>query len=137
MTKKEAKKMIDAKASEVQQHQQSVETARLATSSMLSGRMFGTKKSYSWLKPGPSASGFSSPARPAPSTPTATPDKPSRAGETAPGPTKRRLGTWREDSDQGAGIQVRDILFMLDVDGRGIKHVQRGCLKDPKEDRGG
>ncbi|KAJ5712108.1 hypothetical protein N7488_006264 [Penicillium malachiteum] len=135
MTKKEAKKMMDSKASEAQQHQQSVETARMATNSMLSGRMFGTKKSYSWLKPGGSSSGFSSPSRPTPSTPTAVPDKATRAGETPADQPKRRIGAWREDQEKGAGIQVRDLLFMLESDGRGIKHVQRGYSKDPKEDR--
>ncbi|KAJ5642455.1 hypothetical protein N7490_006455 [Penicillium lividum] len=132
MTKKEAKKMMDSKASEAQQHQQSVETARLATNSMLSGRMFGTKKSYSWLKPGGSSSGFSSPSRPNPPTPSATPDKAGRAGDAPAGQPKRRIGTWREDKEKGAGIQVRDLLFMLEADGRGIKHVQRGYLKDPR-----
>ncbi|KAJ5743233.1 hypothetical protein N7533_010335 [Penicillium manginii] len=137
MTKKEARKMMDNKASEAQQHQQSVETARLATNSMLSGRMFGAKKSYSWLKPGGSSSGFSSPSRPAPPTPTPGPEKSStsKSGEAASGPSKRRLGTWREDQEKGAGIQVRDILFMLEADGRGTKHVQKGYSKDPKEDR--
>lgn len=136
MTKKEARKLMDSKASEAQQHQQSVETARLATNSMLSGRMFGTKKSYSWLKPGGSSSGFSSPSRPnPPSTPTAGPEKVSRPGEPPASQTKR-LGTWREDQEKGAGIQVRDILFMLEADGRGTKHVQKGYSKDPKEDRG-
>lgn len=134
MTKKEAKKMMDSKASEAQQHQQSVETARLATNSMLSGRMFGAKKTYSWLKPGGSSTGFSSPSRAAPSTPTAIPDKPGRSGEASAGQPKRRIGTWREDTENGSGIQVRDLLFMLEADGRGIKHVQRGYSKDPKED---
>ncbi|KAJ5088473.1 hypothetical protein N7456_012089 [Penicillium angulare] len=135
MTKKEAKKMMDSKATEAQQHQQSVETARMATNSMLSGRMFGTKKSYSWLKPGGASSGFSSPSRPNPPTPTPGSEKPSRSGETPAGPPKRRIGAWREDQEKGAGIQVRDLLFMLEADGRGIKHVQRGYSKDPKEDR--
>lgn len=137
MTKKEAKKLMDTKASEAQQHQQSVETARLATNSMLSGRMFGTKKSYSWLKPGGSSSGFSSPSRTnPPSTPTAGgAEKVSRPGEQTAANQARRLGTWREDQEKGAGIQVRDILFMLEADGRGTKHVQKGYLKDPKEDR--
>ncbi|KAJ5586602.1 hypothetical protein N7450_006389 [Penicillium hetheringtonii] len=137
MTKKEVKKMMDNKASEAQQHQQSVETARLATNSMLSGRMFGAKKSYSWLKPGGSSSGFSSPSRPAPPTPTPGAEKSSagKPGEPAANQSKRRLGTWREDQEKGAGIQVRDILFMLEADGRGTKHVQKGYSKDPKEDR--
>ncbi|KAF7720154.1 Uncharacterized protein PECH_007419 [Penicillium ucsense] len=141
MTKKEQKKMMDNKANEAQQHQQSVETARLATNSMLSGRMFGAKKSYSWLKPGGSSSGFSTPTRPAPSTPTTTaattgPEKPTQSGETPAGPPKRRLGTWREDQEKGRGIQVRDILFAVEADGRASKHVQKGYSRDPKEDRG-
>lgn len=136
MSKKEAKKLMDSKASEAQQHQQSVETARMATNSMLSGRMFGTKKSYSWLKPGGTSSGFSSPSRPGPpSTPTGGPGKATRPGEPTPASKTKQLGTWREDQDKGVGIQVRDILFMLEADGRGIKHVQKGYLKDPKEDR--
>lgn len=136
MTKKEQKKLMDSKANEAQQHQQSVETARLATNSMLSGRMFGAKKSYSWLKPGGSSSGFSTPTRAPPSTPTTGPEKPSRAGETPAGPPKRRLGTWREDQEKGRNIQVRDILFAVEADGRASKHVQKGYSRDPKEDRG-
>lgn len=135
MTKKEQKKLMDSKANEAQQHQQSVETARLATNSMLSGRMFGSKKSYSWLKPGGSSSGFSTPTRAAPSTPTTGPEKPNRAGETPAGQPKRRLGTWREDQEKGRGIQVRDILFAVEADGRASKHVQKGYSRDPKEDR--
>lgn len=135
VSKKEAKKMMDSKASEAQQHQQSVETARMATNSMLSGRKFGGKKTYSWLKPGGSSSGFSSPARPNPSTPTATPDKASRPGDAPAGPPKQRLGTWREDQEKGSGIQVRDILFMLEADTRSQKHLHRGYAKVPKENR--
>ncbi|KAJ5131532.1 uncharacterized protein N7515_007571 [Penicillium bovifimosum] len=133
MTKKEAKKMHDSKATEAQQHAQSVETARMALSGG-SRSMFGAKKSYSWLKPGGQASGFSSPSRPIPSTPTAGPEKTS-VGEPASNQTQRRLGVWREDQEKGTGIQVRDILFMLEADGRATRHVQKGYLKDPKEDR--
>ncbi len=133
VSKKDAKKMQDSKATEAQQHAQSVETARMALSG--GGRsMFGAKKSYSWLKPGGKSSGFSSPSRPTPSTPTAGPEK-SGAGESTPSQTQRRLGIWREDQEKGLGIQVRDVLFMLEADGRATRHVQRGYLKDPKEDR--
>ncbi|PYH94839.1 hypothetical protein BO71DRAFT_324520 [Aspergillus ellipticus CBS 707.79] len=135
MSKKEAKKLMDAKANEAQQHQQSVETARMATNSMLSGRMFGTKKSYSWLNRGSAGgSGFSTPSRVNTATPTATPDKAGRSGEPAAAPIKR-LGTWREDKEKGSGIQVRDVLFMLELDGRGPRHVQKAYSKDVKEDR--
>lgn len=135
MTKKEARKLVDAKASEAQQHQQSVETARMATNSMLSGRVFGTKKSYSWLNRGASAgSGFSTPSRLNTASPSTGGDKSGRNGEPAVIPPKR-LGTWREDEEKGAGIQLRDILFMLELDGRGAKHVQKAYSKDLKEDR--
>lgn len=134
MTKKEARKMTDSKASEAQQHAQSVETARMALGNAAPRTSMFGKKSYSWLKSSGTGSGFSSPSRQAPSTPTAGPEKPS-LGDSTPTQTQRRLGLWREDQDRGAGIQVRDVLFMLESDGRAIRHVQRGYLKDPKEDR--
>lgn len=134
MTKKEARKMVDAKVSEAQQHQQSVETARLATNSMISGRVFGTKKSYSWLNQGQSTpSGFSTPSRVNTGTPSGA-DQGGWPGEPAVLPSKR-LGDWREDEEKGQGIQVRDVLFMLEMDGRGRRHVQKGYAKDVKEDR--
>lgn len=133
MTKKEAKKMMDARVSEAQQHQQSVETARLATNSMLSGRVFGTKKSYSWLNRGASTpSGFSTPPRHSTGTPSGV-DKTGRSGEPAVMPPKQ-LGVWREDQERGEGIQVRDILFTLEVDGRGRRHVQKAYAKDARTD---
>ncbi|KAL4809335.1 hypothetical protein BDV18DRAFT_131808 [Aspergillus unguis] len=135
LTKKEARKLMDAKANEAQQHQQSVETARMATQTMMSGGMFGKKKKYSWLQRGPAAgSGFSTPSRINPPTPTATSEKATRPGEPATVPTKR-LGTWREDKEKGAGIQVRDILFMLESDGRASRHIQKAYSKDLKEDK--
>ncbi|KAL4880898.1 hypothetical protein BJY04DRAFT_67984 [Aspergillus karnatakaensis] len=135
LSKKEAKKLQDAKANEAQQHQQSVETARMATQTMMSGGMFGKKKTYSWLQRGPAAgSGFSTPTRPAPPTPTATTEKTACPGEPATVPTKR-LGSWREDKEKGAGIQVRDILFMLELDGRASRHIQKAYSKDLKEDK--
>lgn len=133
LSKKEARKLADAKTSEAQQHQQSVETARLATSGMMSGRMFGTKKSYAWLTRS-RPSGFSAPSRPGFTTPGAGAEKAGRPGETPVVPSKR-FGTWREDKEKGAGIQVRDILFMLELDGRGARHVQKAYAKDIREDR--
>lgn len=134
MTKKEARRMMDAKVSEAQQHQQSVETARMATNSMLSGSLFGAKKSYSWLQRGPSTpSGFSTPSRVNTNTPSGG-EKETHLGEPAVIPSKR-LGTWREDNERGSGIQLRDVLFMLEMDGRGRKHVQKAYSKEAKEDR--
>ncbi|KAL3480315.1 hypothetical protein BJX99DRAFT_220573 [Aspergillus californicus] len=133
VTKKEARKMVDAKANEAQQHQQSVETARMATQTMMSGNVFGKKK-YSWLQRSATGSGFSTPTRNVPSTPTASTEKATRPGEPATTPSKQ-LGGWREDKEKGAGIQVRDILFMLELDGRASRHVQKAYSKDLQEDR--
>jgi hypothetical protein len=73
MTKKEAKKQMDARASEAQQHQQSVETARKALSSTLFG---GSKKrQYSWLNKGSSASAVSTPRPHSPAIAAAGADK--------------------------------------------------------------
>ncbi|KAL4873784.1 hypothetical protein BDV12DRAFT_159604 [Aspergillus spectabilis] len=135
LSKKEAKRLQDAKANEAQQHQQSVETARMATQTMMSGGMFGKKKTYSWLQRGPAAgSGFSTPTRINPPTPSASTEKATHLGEPAAVPTKR-LGSWREDNEKGAGIQVRDILFMLELDGRASRHIQKAYSKDLKEDK--
>ncbi|CEN62591.1 hypothetical protein ASPCAL09225 [Aspergillus calidoustus] len=137
ISKKEAKKLMDAKANEAQQHQQSVETARMATQTMMSGGMFGKKKTYSWLNRGPAAgSGFSTPTRiNNPPTPAAvSTEKTPRPGEPATVPSKQ-LGAWREDKENGAGIQVRDILFMLELDGRASRHIQKAYSKDLKEDK--
>ncbi|KAL1967430.1 hypothetical protein VTN77DRAFT_3215 [Rasamsonia byssochlamydoides] len=136
LTKKEAKKQMDARASEAQQHQQSIETARMATNNMLSGRMFGnTKKTYSWLNRGTStSSSFSSSRINAPSS--IGGDKGGKPGDaSAAAAATKRLGDWREDKEKGAGIQVRDILFMLEQDGRGMRHIQKAYSKDLKEDR--
>lgn len=136
LTKKEAKKQMDARASEAQQHQQSIETARMATNNMLSGKMFGSKKTYAWLNRSNSGiSNFSSPRvhSPAPSGGADRNGK-SRDASTAVTVTKK-LGHWREDENQGAGIQVRDLLFMLEQDGRGSRHAQKAYSKDLKEER--
>ena len=135
VSKKEAKKQLDSRASEAQQHQQSIETARMATNNMMSGRMFGSNKTYSWLNRGtPSASSFSSP-RVNTSALSGGTDKGGRSADTGMATSSKRLGDWREDKEKGSRIQIRDILFMLEQDGRGLKHVQKAYARDLKEDR--
>ena len=137
ITKKEAKQ-VDARATEAQQHQQSVETARKALSSTLFG---GSKKrNYSWLNKGSAVNSISSPRSHSPAL--GSPSV-SAIGGADTGEKKRtdntttaditRLGDWRED--KASGIQVRDILFMLEQDGRGSRHVQKAYSKDPPDER--
>lgn len=138
-SKKDMKKQ-DAKATGAVQHQHAVETARMSIQSNFSSR-FGKKGGYSWLQTAQPAaasrSGFSTPTRQntaagAPTTNGAS--KPSGVNRNAKVPG-RRLGDWREDDKEGgAGIQLRDLLFMLEEDGRGLKHLQKAYSKDPKED---
>ncbi|KKZ65525.1 hypothetical protein EMCG_08641 [[Emmonsia] crescens] len=141
-TKKDLKK-ADSKVTEAVQHQQSVETARMATNNLTSGVRFGgKKKTYSWLtsgSPAASRSGFSTPPRPNTAATVGTAaTKPSGGGAGAGGPSKpvgKKLGDWREDDkERGAGIQIRDILFMLEVDGKGSKHLQKAYSKESKEE---
>ncbi|OJD19572.1 hypothetical protein AJ78_00429 [Emergomyces pasteurianus Ep9510] len=140
-TKKDSKK-ADSKVTEAVQHQQSVETARMATNNLTSGLRFGgKKKTYSWLTSGSpvaSRSGFSTPPRPNISTTVSGTTTVKSNGGTAGGPSKsvgKQMGDWREDDkERGAGIQIRDILFMLEVDGKGSKHLQKAYSKGSKED---
>lgn len=144
VNKKEMKKQAEAKATEAVQHQHAVETARMATNNLTSGRLFGgKKKEYSWLKkPAVGGSGFSTPSKINTNVSTANPDSGGTPG--ASGASRRSalssqaargLGDLREDGEKGKGIQIRDVLFMLELDGRGVKNVQRGYSQDVKEDR--
>ncbi|OAX80363.1 hypothetical protein ACJ72_05308, partial [Emergomyces africanus] len=135
-TKKDSKK-ADSKVTEAVQHQQSVETARMATNNLTSGVRFGgKKKTYSWLTSGSpvaSRSGFSTPPRSSTSTTVPVASAAKSSGSTVGGPNKsvgKQMGDWREDDkERGAGIQIRDILFVLEVDGKASKHLQKAYSK--------
>ncbi|EFE44796.1 conserved hypothetical protein [Trichophyton verrucosum HKI 0517] len=137
ISKKDIKK-IDVKATGAVQHQHAIETARMQTTSLSS--RFGKKGGYSWLKssqPAVSRSGFSTPSR----LSTAAAAGSAAGGNGKPGSNaasikaiRKQFGDWREDKENGAGIQIRDLLFTLEVDGRGLKHLQKAYSKDAKED---
>ncbi|EAS31980.3 uncharacterized protein CIMG_03004 [Coccidioides immitis RS] len=137
-TKKELKK-AEAKVNDAVQHQHAVETARMATGGLSTSR-FGGKKTYSWLS-NPSATSasrtsFSNPSRARPgggSAPSGT-GKPGGLSNGIRVPPGKRLGEWREDKDRGAGVQIRDILFMLELDGKAAKHLQKAYSKESKEE---
>ena len=143
--KKEMKKQAEAKATEADQHQHAVETARMATNSLTSGVRFGGKrKEYSWLKkPAIGGSGFSTPSRINTNVSSTNPDSAGTTGGTSGAKSGRStlaraargLGDWREDGEKGSGIQVRDVLVMLELEGRGLKNVQRAYSTDAKEDK--
>ncbi|KAI5283198.1 hypothetical protein KEM54_002334 [Ascosphaera aggregata] len=158
VTKKDLKK-AESKVSEAVQHQQAVETARMATSSLTSGSSFFGKKKYNWLSGGvgglsSTRTSFSTPASRVATHKDTSPAAPAREKEAGGGkhaPTGkgsqavskaagvtlsqgREFGVFREDGERGLGIQTRDLLFVLEVDGRGMKVLQKGYVRDSRED---
>lgn len=125
-TTKKERKLAESKFSEQQQHKSANEAARMAVSSMLGSR-FGNKKSrtYDWMNAGKGGGG----------SPAGTPGKPVASGSTSvagtPGPDRARavskekhFGHWDEDKD--AKIQARDVLLVLESDGRHPRSYVRG-----------
>ncbi|KAK6497452.1 hypothetical protein TWF481_011861 [Arthrobotrys musiformis] len=129
MTAKEAKKAQNSRLDEIQSHKAANETASL----MLGG---GRKKKYSWMSAGSGAGGGSGASTPnrmsgnsgaAVGTPGAA-----AAAITANAPTMywgKRMGEWSEQGERGKGIQLRDWIQALELDGRETKALQKAYLK--------
>ena len=134
-SKKELRKAAEAKATEAQQHAHANETARLAMGG--SGISFGgKKKTYSWMNAGSGSStpkGFG-PSRINTSANNSNPASPGTAGgASASGPgvlsVGKRFGEWREDKEKGEGIQLRDVLTVLETAGKADRVIQRAYVK--------
>jgi len=126
-TTKKEKKALEAKFSEQMQRKSANEAARLATSTMF-GR-FGSKKnkSYSWMTGG-AGTGASSPAVTPGKLPAASAG-PSAAGTPSSArapvvPKQKTFGDWDEEKD--SGIQARDVLLVLETDGKAPRSYVRG-----------
>lgn len=122
-TSRKARKEAENKLSEAQQHKSANEAVRMAVG--MGGGLLGgkKKKTYGWMNAG--ASGTSTPTRPVGSTTTsaaATPSQDKARQQTA---KKNVFGTWDEDKDPG--IQVRDVLPVLEQDGMAPRAYVRGC----------
>ncbi|KAH6680798.1 hypothetical protein B0J14DRAFT_614261 [Halenospora varia] len=126
-TKKEQSKKAQSKMNEAASHA----AANVTTATFLGGGggLFGKKKKYSWMMGGGSASGASTPGR---IMTQGLPGTPGGSGPAAPekltGEPVRRLGQWREDSDKGKGIQLRDWVAVLEEDGRDKKALQKAYM---------
>ncbi|KAG8624834.1 hypothetical protein KVT40_007901 [Elsinoe batatas] len=135
LTKKEREKMAKAGQSEAVMHR-----AANSTAAMQLG--FGKKaKKYSWMTGGSGAA--------APTNPFAKPSKPSggeskkedRGSEVNGEVTKekrglgkeRKFGDWREDGDQGKGVQLRDLVAVMERDGKSKRALELAWLKLEKE----
>ncbi|RKF73769.1 putative tpa inducible protein [Golovinomyces cichoracearum] len=130
-TKKELKKKAEAKVNEAASHA----AANVTTAQFLGGGggLFGKKKKYSWMSPAPqlgSGGGATSAQR----------RVNARSGSSAAAASgsisniapaerltfdgSRRLGTWREDREKGAGVQMRDWVTVLEQDNHEKKALQ-------------
>lgn len=142
-TKKEQKKQAEAKASEAQMHKHANETARMATMGMGNALAFGKKKkTYSWLNSNSKAAVGATPG-PAPtpssinttlnkittpeSTDVARPSTATTATTVASSSTE--FGAWREDSEKSPAIEARDVLLVLEADGKAPRALQEAYVE--------
>jgi len=125
-TTKKERKLAESKFSEQQQHKSANEAARMAVSGLLGGR-FGSKrqKTYDWMNAGKGGGGSpgGTPGRPLASTSTSAAATPG-AERPRPVPKDKQFGLWDEDRDPG--IQARDVLLVLEDDGRAPRSFVRG-----------
>lgn len=116
VSKKEQKRQAEVKATEAQQH-----TATNQTTSMALGIGGSLGKKLSWMqKPSLSGSGASS-MLPRVNTGSQGASKSSAAAGASSASQLHRIrqyGGFREDKEAGAGIQLRDIIFALESDGK-------------------
>ena len=123
-TTKKERKQAESKISEAQQHKHANEAVRMAVGGGLLGGK--KKKTYGWMNAG--ASGTSTPTRPAPGSATpSTIGTPSQDKVRQPTVKQNQFGTWDEDKDPG--IQLRDVLPVLESDGMAPRAYIRGCEK--------
>ena len=113
------------KANEAQQHAATMQTMNIALG--LSGKM---GKKLSWMNKGADP-GPSNPFLPKPNL-NASSSKAGAPGTNGAGsnvPKKRVFGDFREDRDTGAKIQLRDVISVLEHDGKERKTLQRAYYK--------
>jgi Transcription initiation factor TFIID component TAF4 family len=132
LTKKDRKAVQD-KMSDAQQQKSANETARMAMGLGSSGKF---RKQYSWLKNGNAASPAASPGQTPERGNAAVNSAPSTPGSGRPGisiPRGKQLGEWDEKEDRA--IQARDILSVLESDGKAVLALSKGYNTPEKLER--
>ena len=122
-TKKE-RKMADSKFSEQQQHKSANEAARMAFSGLLGNRK-KAGRTFDWMNAG--KGGGASPAITPGGLPASTTT--STVGTPAPervriAPKEKSFGQWEENKN--ANIEARDVLLVLESDGRASRSFLKG-----------
>lgn len=120
--KKELKKQAEAKATEAQQH--------AATNQTMNMQLGFGKKKPAWMTStkDTNASNFPGPSRMNTNF-SANKTTNGLGGSGSGGPPKRQFGDFREDKETGAGIQMRDVVIMLDPDWKEKKAMAKALNK--------
>jgi Transcription initiation factor TFIID component TAF4 family len=132
LTKKDRKAAEDKMMSEAQAQKSANETARMA---MGLGSSSKFKKKYSWLNGG-AASPAASPGQTSSRAGAALNSTPSTPGGGRPGPSiprGRQFGEWNENEDRG--VQARDVLLVLETDGKAVKALSKGYNTPEKPEK--
>lgn len=123
-TTKKERKMAESKITEQQQHASTNEAARLATANLFGRFGNSKKKNYSWMTGGASKT----PSAAATPTRSNSVAAPAREKQT-PAQKGPQIGQFDEASE--AGIQARDLLLVLESDGRAARsYVKAASLLD-------
>jgi hypothetical protein len=123
-TTKKDKKLAESKFTEAQQHKSANETARGAL-----GSLIGKKgKSYSWMTGGTNTPKAVSSPVPTPAKINAAIAASSSSAQTGVGPAATskggQFGDWDEEKEPG--IQARDVLLVLETDGKAPRSLMKG-----------
>ena len=118
--KKEQKRQAEAKATEAQQ-----QAATNKTTSMALGMK---KRSWMTKDTGPGAGGMFSLNLPRVNT-QGLPRPPAANGASSQLPMGGKLGTFREDREAGKGVQLRDLIAVLETDGKERKALARAYTR--------
>lgn len=127
-SRKEQKKQAEAKATEAQQH-----VATTKTMNMALGIGGSLGKKLSWMqKDSPSGGGGGSFMLPRVNTSSHGAPRSSAASGAGAGsqlPMGRKHGEFREDKENGAGIQLRDLISVLDSDHKEKRALARAYTR--------
>lgn len=119
-TTKKERKMAESKITEQQQHASTNEAARMATAGLFGRFGNSKKKNYSWM------TGASSKTPSAAPTPTRSNSVAAPSKDKQPPPQKGpQVGQFDDSSE--AGIQARDLLLVLESDGRAARSYIRAA----------
>ncbi len=130
-TTKKERKAIETKFSEQMQHKSANEAARMAVAGILGNRK-KMGRTFDWMNAGKGgASPAATPGRPPASGVTSTVGTPT-PDRARGAPKDKQFGQWDEHTD--AKIQARDVLLVLEGDGRASRSYLRGLSLPEKSD---